>query len=634
LSNIKSSRQNSGGGNRGGSLISSILSNSPTLTPYNTDGTYNDFFNRPVWISIGNPFFGLTENIDNVNANRVLANLALTFKPFEGLAIKIAGGIENRDDRSDAYSPAVNTLTRKTLGNASVSTNQGRSLLSENTISYNKTIGKNSISAVVGFTYQDFLNTSLGGSGVGFLSNVPESYDLSTATTPGIPTSSYSFATLLSGLGRVNYSYNNRYLATVSWRADGSSRYSANNKWGYFPSAALAWRVSEEGFLKNSKVISDLKLRASWGNTGSQAINPYATLNTLNGGKTAFDNTLYNTFSPSTTLPGDLKWETTEQIDFGVDASFFDNRYKLNVDYYIKNTRDLLNIVQLPSGLGFTSTIRNVGQIQNKGIEVSLDARVIDKAFKWDLGGNISINRNKVIKLQDGRDIFSGNINVTLISDNVSLLREGQPISVFYGFREDGYTDKGQIKYKDLDGNGVINQLDKTIIGNPNPNFIFGLNSTMSYKGFDLTVFLQGSQGNDIVNISSIGNTLDYAFGLNMTRDVYLSNWTPSNPNAKYPIISRINSYNFSDRLVEDGSYIRLRDIQLSYNVPVKDFKLNWLRSAQVFASGQNLLTLTKYSWWDPEVNSLGSGNSLQQGVDWYTYPTAKTVTFGLRLGF
>jgi TonB-linked SusC/RagA family outer membrane protein len=634
LSSIKSNRQNSSGGNRGGSLISSILSNAPVFTPYNADGTYNDFFTRPVWISISQPFFGLSENSDKSSANRVLANLALTFKPFDGLSIKIAGGIENRDDRNDSYSPPQNTPTRRQLGGGSVSTTQGRSLLSENTISYIKTFGKHSISTVAGFTFQDFLTTSLGGSGVGFLSDKFQSYNLGAAITPGIPSSSYSYAVLLSGLGRINYSYDNKYLATASWRADGSSRYSVDNKWGYFPSAALAWRVSEEGFLKNNNVVSDLKIRASWGSTGSQAINPYATLNILSAGKTTFDNTLYNSFAPSTTLPGNLKWETTEQIDFGVDASFIKNRYRVALDYYIKNTRDLLNVVQLPSGLGFTSTIRNVGQIQNKGLEVSVDARVIDKELKWDIGGNISFNRNKVIKLQDGRDIFGGNINVTLISDNVNLLREGQPMNVFFGYQEDGYTDKGQVKYKDLDGNGVINQLDKSIIGNPNPNYIFGLNSTVSYKGFDLSIFLQGSQGNDIVNISSIGNTLDYAFGLNMTRDVYLSNWTPSTPNAKYPIISRVNSYNFSDRLVEDGSYVRLRDIQLAYTLPLKALKLNALRSAQIFASGQNLLTFTKYSWWDPEVNSLGSGNSLQQGIDWYTYPTAKTMTMGIRLGF
>lgn len=633
LTNINTSRQNNGGGNRGGSMISAAISAPPTLTPYNDDGSYRVLATSYPFISnvITNPLNYVNEQTDEVRANRVLANVAMTFKPFEGLAIKISGGIENSDDRTDAY---TTTNFINSQGSASVSTTQGRSLLSENTISYNKSVGKHSLSAVAGFTYQDFRNTSLGASGVGFLSNVTETANLGSANTPGIPSTSYSFATLLSYLGRVNYSYNNKYLATVSFRADGSSRYSEGNKWGYFPSAALAWRVSEEEFLKNVPFISDLKVRASWGQTGSQAISPYATLNNLSAGKTVFDDALYNTFAPGTRLPGNLKWETTEQADFGIDAAFQNNRYRLSVDYYIKNTRDLLNTVQLPIGFGFTSTIQNVGQIQNKGLEIALDARVIDKAFKWDLGGNISFNRNKVIKLYNGADILGGTVGVTLINDNANLLREGQPMSVFFGYLKDGYTDLGKEKYKDLNGDGIINQLDKTIIGNPNPDFIYGLNSTMSYKGLELTLFLQGTQGNDLLNVSSINNTLDYGFGLNMPREVLYNHWSPNNPNAKYPVISRSNSYNYSDRLVEDGSYLRLRNIQLAYSLPLQQWRVNWMRTAQVYVSGQNLLTFTKYSWWDPETNSQGGANSIGQGIDHYSYPTSKAVTFGVRVGF
>jgi hypothetical protein len=176
--------------------------------------------------------------------------------------------------------------------------------------------------------------------------------------------------------------------------------------------------------------------------------------------------------------------------------------------------------------------------------------------------------------------------------------------------------------------------LDKTIIGNPNPDFIYGLNSTMSYKGLELTVFLQGSQGNDLVNVSSIGSTLDYGFGLNMPREVLYNHWSPTNLNAKYPVISRSNSYNYSDRVVENGSYMRLRNIQLAYTLPLQKWKLNELRSVQVYASGQNLLTLTDYSWWDPETNSQGGANAIGQGIDHYSYPTAKSVTLGLRIGF
>lgn len=633
LTNISTNRQNNGGGNRGASLISAAISAPPTLTPFNNDGSYRILATAYPFISnvLVNPLNYLNELNDKVNSNRVLANLALTFKPFEGLLIKFAGGIENSDDRSDVYTTR-NFINSQ--GSASVSTVQSRSLLSENTISYSKTFGKHSLNSVLGFTYQDFLTTSLGGSGNGFLSDVTETANLAAATVPGIPSSSYSLARILSGLGRVNYSYDKKYLATVSFRSDGSSRYSPGNKWGYFPSAAIAWRVSEENFLKNSELISDLKIRSSWGKTGSEAIGAYATLNNLLAGRTVFNDALFNTFAPGTRLPGNLKWETTEQLDFGIDASFYNNRYRLSLDYYIKNTRDLLNTVQLPIGFGFTSTIQNVGQIQNKGLEIALDARVMDKAFKWDIGANISFNRNKVVKLYNGADILGGSIAVTLINDNPNLLREGQPMSVFYGYVMDGYTNLGREKYKDLNNDGLINQLDKAIIGNPNPDFIYGMNSTMSYKGLELTLFLQGSQGNDIVNVSAIGSTIDYGFGLNMPREVLNNNWSPSNPTAKYPVISRANSYNFSNRLVEDGSYLRLRNIQLAYTLPVKKLGTNWCRSAQVYVSGQNLLTFTKYSWWDPETNSQGGANSIGQGIDHYSYPTFKALTFGMRVGF
>lgn len=634
LTNVQSSRQNSGGGNRGRSLISGAISAPPTLTPYNDDGTYRDLATAYSFISnvLTNPLNYVNEQTSDVNSNRILANVGLTFTPFEGLAIKIAGGIENNDDREDNY---TTTNFINSQGSASVFTDQVRSLLSENTISYNKTIASvHNLSAVAGFTYQSFRATSLDASGVGFLSNVTETANLEGANTPGIPNSGYSLSTLLSYLGRVNYSFNNKYLATVSFRADGSSKYSEGGKWGYFPSAALAWRVSEEEFMKNLTFLSDLKVRTSWGRTGSQAIDAYATLNILNGGKTVFDDALYNTFAPGTRLPGNLKWETTEQADVGLDAGFFNNRYRLSVDYYVKNTRDLLNTVQLPIGFGFTNTLQNVGQIRNRGVEIALDAAVIDKAFKWNLGGNISFNRNQVVKLYGGQDILGGNIGVTLISDATSLLREGQPMSVFYGYRENGYNEQGKVVYQDLNGDGTINQLDKTIIGNPNPDFIYGLNSTMSFKGLELSIFLQGTQGNDIVNVSSVNNTLDYGYGLNMPREVLYNHWTPENPNAKYPVISRSNSYNYSDRLVEDGSFMRLRNIQLAYNLPVSSWGVgSWMRSAQVYASGQNLLTLTRYSWWDPETNSQGGANSIGQGIDHYSYPTSKAVTFGVRLG-
>jgi TonB-linked SusC/RagA family outer membrane protein len=396
----------------------------------------------------------------------------------------------------------------------------------------------------------------------------------------------------------------------------------------------LAWRISNEEFLKNNKFISELKLRTSWGLTGSQAIDPYATLNQLSANRTVFDDALYTAFSPGTRLPGNLKWETTEQKDIGIDLGILNNRILFTADYYIKNTRDLLNTVVLPSSLGFTSTIQNIGEVQNKGIELGIDSRIFTGAFKWDLNANVSFNRNKVVKLYGGADILGGNVNVVVINDVTNILREGQPIGRFWGYLEDGYTEQGNIKFKDLDGNGTITQTDKTYIGDPNPNFIYGINSSMSFKNFDLSLFIQGVQGNDLFNVSSIVNTIDYGFGLNMPAEVLTSHWTPTNINEKYPIISRNTTSRVSNRFIEDGSYLRLRNIQLAYNLPVNKWGIKWISNVQVYVSGQNLLTLTKYSWWDPEVNSRGGGNSTAQGIDHNSYPMAKAFTAGLRMSF
>lgn len=633
FSRLQTDRKDSRGGSRGNSMIAAAISAPPTLTPYNDDGSYRVLATAYPFIATDliNPINFINEQTTSTKANVVLANAALIYHPLPDFTVKISGGIENRDDRSDTY-----TTTRfvNSQGVASVSASQFTSLLSENTISYNKTAGKHNIAAVAGFTYQDFLTTFVNGSGVGFLSDASQTYDLGAADAPGIPGSGYAKSALVSLLARVNYSYDNKYLATISFRQDGSSRYSEGNKWGGFPSAALAWRVSEEDFLKDIAFFSDLKLRASWGYTGSQAISPYATLNQLGSGKTVFDDALATTYAPGTVLPGDLKWETTEQKDIGLDIGILDNRVVVTADYYVKTTKDLLNNVILPSSMGFQRTVRNVGEVRNQGFEFGVDARILTGAFKWDLNTNISMNRNKVLKLYDGEDILGGSVNAVVVSDISNILREGQPIGRFWGYLEDGYDDNGRIRFVDVDKDGSITAQDKTYIGDPNPDFIYGINSNMSYRNFSLSIFIQGSQGNDIFNISSIGNTIDYGFGLNMPREVYENHWTPSNPNAKYPVISYNTAVRASDRFVEDGSYMRLRNVELGYDLPVQKAGINWLRNLRIYASGQNLLTFTKYSWWDPEVNSNGGENSTAQGYDNYSYPTARSFTFGIRAGF
>jgi TonB-linked SusC/RagA family outer membrane protein len=627
------SKQTSTGNNRGGSLLAGIISAPTTLTPYNDDGSIRDLMTTSypfISNNLYNPLNYIDEETDESAVNLVRANASLVYEPVDGLTLKVSGGINSSDSKWDYYRT---TEFLNSQGEAQVSTDRFTGLISENTINYTKTINeKHRLSALAGMTAESEVSTGLYASGTGFLSDVTETSDLGSAETLGVPNTYYRKSNLLSYLGRVNYAFDDKYLFTVSFRADGSSKYSEGQKWGYFPSGAFAWRIKNEPFMDALTFLSDLKFRASWGVTGSQAIGAYATLNQLSSGKTVFGKSLYNTFAPGTRLPGDLKWETTEQTDIGLDFAFLEGKYRLTADYYIKNTKDLLNTVQLPPTSGFNQTIRNVGQIQNKGFEFAVDANILNRDFKWNLNGNISFNKTRVVELYGGDDIIVQSANVIFISDVQNLLREGEEMNVFYGYLDDGYNSEGKPQYKDVEPDGILNQDDRQIIGNPNPDFIYGLNSEMSYKNFTLAMFWQGSYGNDIANVSAIANTLDYGFGLNMLKEVYENHWTPENPNAKYPKITNNLNMNFSERIVEDGSFLRLRTVQLAYSIPAKN--TNWLRNAAVYISGQNLLTITKYSWWDPEVNSLGGTNSLQQGIDYYTYPTAKTITLGIKVGF
>lgn len=633
LSRTERNELNNGQGNRGGDLFSAAISAPPTLTPYEDDGSYRNLATAYAFGSnnIINPLNFINEQTDRNLANRVLTNASISYKPIPELTIKIYGGVQNTDSRNDAY---TTTNFVNSTGTARVSNSQNTSLLNENTITYNKTFNeKHNLNVMGDFSYQTFMNTSLAGSGQGFISDVTETYDLSAASTPGIPTSGYSKSVLISYLGRLNYAFNDKYLATVSFRADGSSVFSEGDKWGYYPSAALAWRISSEDFFSNIRFISDVKLRAGWGNTGSQAIGPYTTLNQLNSIKAVFDGTLYTAYAPGTRMPWPLLWETTEQQDIGLDFGILSNRILFTLDYYVKHTRNLLNEVQLPSSFGYTSTIQNIGEMENKGFEFSIEGKPFDRIFKWDINLNMSFNQNKVLKLAGGEPILGGRLAQAIIVDNTSILEEGQPVGRFYGYLEDGYTEEGDIAYKDLDSDGEITPLDRTYIGDPNPDFIYGMSSDMSFKNFELNIFLQGSQGNDLFNVSAVNNTIDYGFGLNMPREVYADHWTPENTDAKYPKITRAVTARVSDRFVEDGSYLRLKNIRLAYNLKGSLIKAEWVRNLQVYVSGQNLLTFTNYSWLDPEVNARGGGNSTTLGLDWYSYPSAKSVTIGVRAG-
>ncbi|MBC9930932.1 TonB-dependent receptor [Chitinophaga qingshengii] len=639
LTRMDTRSQNSNPGNRGSDLISAMLMAPPTLTPYLADGSYRRLTTAYPFISnaIINPMIPINQVADRLKGDRVFSNAALTIKPWKDLSLRISGGIDNLNDRGDYYAniePSTNSV-----GSASVRTTQSTSLLNENVLYYNKKLGIHGINVTAGFTYQDYVKTTLDGSGTGFLSDVTKTGSLGSAGTPGVPASSYERWVLLSYLARVNYTLMDRYLFTVSIRRDGSSRYSPGNKWSNFPSAAIAWRAIDEPFLKGSSLLSDLKVRASYGATGSAAISPYQTMNQLKAGNTIFGDALYTALAPNIMLPGNLKWETTYQADFGVDAAFFNDKVRFTADFYQKRTKNLLNTVQLPASMGYRTTLQNVGEMENKGMEFAVDVDILKKEVTWNVNANISFNRNKIVKLYNGQDIYGNTFYTGSLNDYVNLLREGQPFGVFYGYVETGYTDKGNLQYADLNKDGKISADDKTYIGNPNPDFLYGINSVTSYKGFELSVFIQGSKGNDIYNLNKAA-TLDLGMGLNLPADVAYDHWTPENTQAKYPKITRSLNANMSTRFVEDGSYLRFKNIQLAYNIPLEKMHVKWFKKAQVYVSGQNLITITKYSWYDPEVNSFaylvapGAQSSVNQGIDYATYPTNKSVTFGIRCGF
>ena len=615
-------------------ILLSALSATPTVGPYLENGDYRLLTGVYPFSpdNLINPIAYFNEVANKQINNKVMANVAVAYKPIPDLSIKISGNISNTDGRSNNY---TGVKYPNSTGTAGLGSWNNQTVNSDNIVTYNKTINKDhNITATGAFTYERYSGESVNVSGAGFLSDATGPYDIGSATTINTPSSSYTDWTLLSWLGRFNYSYRGKYLATVSFRADGSSRYSENNKWGYFPSGALAWRISEEEFMKDLSFISNAKLRIGYGQTGSTAIDPYYTLNMLSSGKVSFEDALYTYYAPGTRLPSDLKWETTSQTDVGLDLGVMNNRIRVTFDFYLKNTRDLLNTVQLPASVGYTTTVKNVGEVRNKGFEFQLDANILDGVFKWDISANISLNRNKVIKLQDGQYIQGTTYNLNVANDYVNILREGYPMSIFYGYQTDGFDENGHYVYKDNNGDGSITDADKAIIGDPNPDFIYGLSSNMSWKNFEFSFFLQGSQGNDIFGFSMINQNYKTYLGNNALKEVYYNHWTVENPGAQYPAVDNVISTKMADCFVYNGSYLRLKNVKLAYNIPVDRLGINWLTRGQIYISGQNLLTITKYPWWDPEVNSKGGSTSINQGIDYYSYPTTKGFTVGAKLSF
>ncbi|MDR3219068.1 MAG: TonB-dependent receptor [Dysgonamonadaceae bacterium] len=624
-------RNDSSGTNRLASVIGSILGAPATITPYDENGNYS--LMRTDFLTGGlNPIAYINEVTRKQLNYGFVSNAAIDYKPISDLTIRLSGNANVMDTRNEYY---TSTAYPGSMGSATLGFPQTVDLNSTNTVTYDKTfVQAHHVTAMAGMTYDQSVSKSASMSAEQFQSDAGGVFNIGAGAKQNVPSSSYSKWTILSFFGRLNYACNSKYMATFNMRADGSSRYSKGGKWGYFPSTALAWRVSEESFMERSTdFLSDLKLRVSYGVTGNTGVSPYQTLDLITSGTIVLNKDLTPYYRMSDTYQSNLKWETTTQLDLGVDFSLFDNRVRVTADYYMKKTKDLLNTVEMPRSSGYTTSTQNIGRMENKGFEVWFDADILKGLLEWNVTANASFNKNKVTELYQGKDMNGAQQDIVIMKDFVHLIRVGEPLGVFYGFVDDGYDDQGRVLYKDVDGDGSITTFDREIIGTPHPDCTLGFTSSWKYKNFQLSCFLYASLGADIYSLSMAALTHDYQWGISTMREVLYDHWTPDNPNATYPNITAAASGNLrmSNRFVYDASYLRMKNFELAYNLPES---LLGMRKAQVYVSAQNLFTVTKYPFWDVEVNAQGGSSAIEQGIDAYNYPGNKSYTMGVRIVF
>lgn len=633
-----------------GGIIITALGLDPIVPVYNPDGTYAlaSYDGR---FSI-NPLQELEFVTDRDITNRVLGNTTFTFSLTENLKAKTSIGADILNINRTSFFPSVNTrLGRDNAGELTLANRNSGNILNENLLTYNNQFNKHFVDAVVGYTYQREINEFFNSTTRGITAASVDQATLQGGPDILTPSSNRREWLLESVLGRVNYNFDSRYLATVTFRRDGSSRFGAENKWANFPSVALGWNISNENFFENkgsSEIVNNLKLRASWGLTGNSEIPVYNSMANLNEYNYVLNGSLVLGLADARLSNPDLKWESTTMRNIGLDASFFNNRMNLTLDYFNNQTEDLLLFVSIPSSLGFQSILKNSGSLENIGFEVGLDGYVINgEDFKWNVAGNISFLRNELTDLGDSTPFFSSTTSGHLGVEG-SWVEAGNPIGVWRGYEYIGIFqseqeiannpsrsgDKpGYPRYRDVNGDGQITSDDYVIIGDPNPDFTWGLNSTLTYKSFDMGIFLRGSQGFDVRNLqaSELGDGVQK---INQISNILTDSWTPNNTDATRPIIDAnrdfANSYRDSDYFIEDGSFIRLQNISLGYTLP--NFN-DMISRSRIYVSGQNLFTITDYTGFDPEVNNRGQ-NNLNRGDDYDAYPRARTLTVGINLEF
>ncbi len=632
------------GANRGGVVLSVI--NTPTYAPIwdplNPNQYYNNFYGVG---NITNPLENMARNENNKDKeNRLLATGSLLFKILPELTFKTTFSIDRRNAINTTFLDPVSTAWgREQHGEAADNRNMNTVLTFDNVLTYNKTFNKHGLEVMAGtsWTDSDYTNSWINGSHYrnGMIQTLNAANKIAWDNTG----SGGSQWRIMSYFGRASYNYEGKYLLTANIRVDGSSKLHPDHRMDAFPSFSAAWRMSSEKFMENLTWIDDLKIRGGWGQTGNQSgLHDYAYLQRYNISRIQWfkiaeggDTTDYANSVPVITQANlrtlDLTWEKTSQANIGLDLTLFNNRLSFTMDYYYKKTKNMLTNVKVPAGGGGSRDIaRNEGEMTNKGFEFSVSSKNIRLSdFNWDTDFNISFNKNKLTKLELTRINYAAQTS-NFINDYVVRNEPGRALGGFWGYISDGVDiETGELMYRDLNGDGKITSSDRTYIGDPNPKFTFGMTNNFSWKGFNLSVFIQGSYGNDVYNASRIETEGMYD-GKNQSVRV-LDRWRiPGQitdvPKANFRLLN-------STHFVENGSYLRLKDVTLSYNVKGKILKKWGINRLQPYFTATNLLTWTSYSGMDPEVNQWGNSGTVQ-GIDWGTYPHSKSFVFGINIEF
>jgi TonB-dependent starch-binding outer membrane protein SusC len=627
--NIKDTPDNASSG-RGG-VIMSALNTPPFLNIYKNDGS-GQFDPNPFQPSWENPVAYMEGPQQEAIDDRVFGNINATVNILKELAFKTNFGIDYVSHQWDYYLDPFRTnygRVNNGIGRSDKYTNS--TWLWENTLDYAKSFGKHNVTALVGTSIQKSKYNDTYAEGTDFPSDV----SVTTLNAANVINawSTIEEWSLASFFGRATYDYNSKYYLTVSLREDGSSKLA--HHWGTMPAFSAGWRISAEPFMKNLEFINDLKLRGGWGKNGNQeGISNYAQYGLISYTRRTPTNPLSGPSATQTTYGNpDLRWETTAQTNIGIDFTVLKSRLTLNVDAYIKKTDDVLLNIQLPNTLPITSIQTNAGKIENRGIEFNISSVNIDKKLRWDTDFNMSFNKNEVTDLEYTAVYYFGRIYSN--NQDVAIVKEGLPLGSYYGYISEGVNPQtGMIMYKDLNNNGILDANDRTVIGDGQPNFIFGFTNTFTYQRFNLNFFFQGSYGNDIYNATRID--LEGMFDSKNQSTVVLDRWTSTNTDTDIPKAvggGNVDNVRNSTRFVEDGSYIRLKSITLSYDVLKNNPNVKAIKKLTIYITGQNLLTFTGYSGFDPEVNAYGN-SATELGIDYGTYPQAITCILGLNVEF